>query len=334
MRLALPAALLAALPSLLVAQAPDSAAFSTRLGTDTLVVERFVRTADRIEADVLMRAPRTSRNRYTQDLAASAALPFVDMAHWMYEAALLRFRTSGRATDTIPMGVPDRPIRFVFARIGADSVAITHPLRGTMRARVDAQGRLFGLDAGATTRALVVERRPWMELDALEARWRSADSAGRSVGQLSGRGAARGTVGGATITVDYGTPQKRGRAIWGALVPYGRVWRTGANRATHFTTDRDLVLGSGATVLVVPAGRYTLFTIPEAGGGTLIVNRQTEQNGTQYDPAEDLGRVALTARPLPAEVEGFTIAVTEGGGRGELRLQWDRTELVVPVRVR
>jgi hypothetical protein len=334
MRILLPAALLAALPALAAAQAPDSAAFVTRLGADTLVVERFVRGAARLDVDVLMRVPQTTRTRYSQDLAPSADLPFVDMAHWMYEAALLRFRASGRERDTIALGPADRPTRFVFAAVGPDSVTITHPLRGTMRAWVDAQGRLLGLDAGATTRALIVERRPWLELDAIEARWRAWDAAGRSVGALSGRAEAHGHIGAANITVDYGTPQKRGRAIWGVLVPYGRVWRTGANRATHFSTDRDLVLGTERAALAVPAGTYTLFSIPEVAGGVLIVNRQTDQTGTQYDPAQDLGRVPMTPRALPTVVEGFTIAVTEAGGRGELRLQWDRTEYVVPVSVR
>jgi hypothetical protein len=329
----LPFALLA-LPDLASAQLPDSAAFVTRLGRDTLVVERFVRTAGRIEADVLMRAPTTSRNRYSLDLTPAAELPFIDMAHWPFEAALLRLRASGASRDTIPMVAGSRAIRFAFATVGSDSVTITHPLRGTMRARVDAEGRLLGLDAGATTRALVVERRPWMELDAIEAHWRAADAAGRGVGALSGRAEARGTIGTATITVDYGTPQKRGRAIWGALVPYGQVWRTGANRATHLTTDRDLVLGDGANTLVVPAGTYTLFTIPEASGGTLIVNSQTNQNGTQYDATRDLGRVPMRPRALRASVEAFTIALSGERGRGELRLQWDAREYVVGVRER
>ncbi|MDP3910694.1 MAG: DUF2911 domain-containing protein, partial [Gemmatimonadales bacterium] len=173
----------------------------------------------------------------------------------------------------------------------------------------------------------------WMAIDALAARWRADDAAGRSVGALSGRGAAQATIAGATLTADYGTPAKRGRDIWGTLVPYGQVWRTGANTATHFTTDRPLVLGEGAQTLAVPAGRYTLFSIPAAEGGTLIVSRDTGQAGTAYDPARDLGRVPLRARPLDQAVEVFTIVFGARGPGGEVRLQWDRTALVVPFRV-
>jgi hypothetical protein len=104
--------------------------------------------------------------------------------------------------------------------------------------------------------------------------------------------------------------------------------------ATHFTTDRDLVLGSGDNTLAVPAGSYTLFSIPARDGAKLIVNRQTGQNGNSYDPAQDLGRVAAAFRPLTQSVELFTIAVDEAPAGGLLRLQWADGEMVVPFRVR
>ena len=391
----LPATRLAAAPALaatlllaggraLAAQTPDSAAYVTRLGDDTLAVERFVRTPTRVEAEVLLRAPRTTVTRYVLELddaggmrrlesvtrdpraaadapparrevverrgdslvvtttagsaapasrtvaAAPGTLPFLDMIHWPYEVALVRERpAAGRRLD-LPLLSGRSVSTFGLEGVSADSVAITHPTRGTMYARLDAAGRILGLNASGTTRAVGVERRPWMEIDALARRFAAADAAGRSFGALSGRAEEQETVHGATITVDYGTPVKRGREIWGALVPYGRVWRTGANMATHFTTDRDLLIGE----LLVPAGRYTLFSLPDAMGGRLIVNRQTGQNGQQYDEAQDLGRVPLRRRELAEPVEAFTIDVAETADGGELRLRWDRTELVAPVRVK
>lgn len=363
---------------------PDSASFVTRLGRDTLVIERFARTPARVEADVVLRVPRTVRTHYVLELspegnltelrarttaadgsgtvlrtetitrdgdslrvettvgsdartrmvaAPSATLPFIDMVHWPFELVVLRFRASGREHGTATLLTGARIQDFPLALLAPDSMTITHPLRGTMRIAVDALGRLASLDAGATTRKLVVERRPWMELDARAATWAAADAAGRSIGALSGRATTTATVADATITVDHGTPSKRGREIWGALVPYGQVWRTGANQATGFTTDRDLVFGTGERLLTVPAGSYTLFSIPTADGGVLLVNRQTGQAGTAYDAAQDLGQVPLRARPLPDAVEVFTIAVSPEQGGGLLRLQWDRTELVVPFRV-
>lgn len=384
--IALLAPLAAELPAQGPAAAPDSGAYITRLGSDTLAVERFVRTPRRIEAEVVLRVPATSRTHYVLDLgpdgelvrleattnprgtrpgrrelvtrdgdslrivttvgdstrrrsvaAGAAVLPFIDMVHWPYEVALVHGRAAGRQDWTQPLLTGGRVSPFAIASVGTDSMTITHPSRGTMRARVDARGRLLGLDAGATTRKLVVERRPWIALDGLVDRWSALDAAGRSLGALSGRAEEMGTVGAATLTVDYGTPAKRGREIWGALVPYGAVWRTGANMATHFSTDRDLVLGTGADTLVVPAGSYTLFSVPAPDGGVLIVSRQTGQAGTAYDPARDLGRVPLAVRPLGEPVELFTIdvePVAAPGADGEIRLRWDRAERVVPFRVR
>jgi hypothetical protein len=262
--------------------------------------------------------------------AERAVLPFIDMVHWPFEIALMRLKASGAPRVVQPMLTGSRVASFDVAVIGPDSMTITHPSRGTMRVRVNSAGRLQALDAGATTRKLLVERRPWasLELDALAARWTAQDAAGHSIGALSGRRTDTVTVAGATIIVDHGAPAMRGRAIWGALVPFGQVWRTGANQATHFTTNRDLSLGTGTQALTVPAGTYTLFSIPQAGGGVLIVSSDTGQAGTAYNAARDLGRVPLEMKSLGAPVEVFTLAVTPEGSGAVIRLQWDRSELV------
>ena len=98
---------------------------------------------------------------------------------------------------------------------------------------------------------------------------------------------AKATVGGANISIEYGRPYLRGRKIMGGLVPYGRVWRTGADAATTLTTSKDLVIG-GTTV---PAGKVTLYTLPGEDQWKLILNKQTGQWGTEYDQSKDLARV-------------------------------------------
>lgn len=142
---------------------------------------------------------------------------------------------------------------------------------------------------------------------------------------------AEGKIGGKNITVDYSAPSKRGRVIMGGLVPYGKVWRTGANAATTLRTDAELTIGN----LAVPAGTYTLYTIPGAKEWTLIVNTQTGQWGTQYDPSKDLGRVKMSVKPAKKPVETFVIGVKPSGGKnGALTLTWENTEASVPIAVR
>jgi hypothetical protein len=127
-----------------------------------------------------------------------------------------------------------------------------------------------------------------------------------------------------TVAIDYGQPHARGRAIVGGVVPYDRVWRTGANAATSFTTDVDLTIGGAR----VPRGQYTLYTLPTRAGWKLIINRQTGQWGTDYDPKRDLARIDLRTRTLRDPVESFTIwLVPTGAGRGTLRMAWGTVEL-------
>jgi hypothetical protein len=147
--------------------------------------------------------------------------------------------------------------------------------------------------------------------------------------QSSPRDTTRASVGGATVLVDYGRPSKRGRDIFGGLVPYGEVWRTGANQATHFVTDKPLMFGS----LMVPAGTYTIYTLPGATSWKLIINKQTGQWGTEYDQAQDLGRVDMKVEKLTAAVEQFTIKVVPSAKGGVVRLEWDASAAVVPFMV-
>lgn len=265
----------------------------------------------------------------TRTLAADAtALPFIDMIHWPFE--LMLARAAGVDTLTQPLFTARGAMPFVVRRVGDGAMTVTHPSRGTMDVEVDAEGRLRRLDAGATTRKLVVTRVPEVDLDALAQRFAARDAAGNAFGPLSGRGETRAQIDGATLSLDYGQPVKRGREIFGALVSWGDRWRTGANRATHFETDRALSLGG----LDVPAGTYTLYTIPEPDGGTLIVNQQTGQGGTTYDSARDLGRVPMRLETLPEPVEVFTIDLEDTDAGGLLKLMWDQTAFVVPFTVK
>lgn len=140
----------------------------------------------------------------------------------------------------------------------------------------------------------------------------------------SPRQSAEATVGGKKVTLDYGAPSVRGRKIFGGLVPYDKVWRFGANKATHLTTDGDLTIGN----LNVPKGTYTLYAWPTASGMTLIVNKQTGQWGTVYDEKQDLGRVDMKVGKTAAPVE--TMALTINGG--QLRFEWENVSASVALK--
>ena len=132
---------------------------------------------------------------------------------------------------------------------------------------------------------------------------------------------------GNTLTVNYGKPSARGRKIIGSVVPYGQVWRTGANETTTFTTESDIVLGG----VTVPKGTYSLFTLPSKQTWQLIVNKETGQSGLVYHPRLDLARIKLQKRLLSDYVERLTISLNRVDNRsGVLKIEWERTSLSVP----
>ena len=146
--------------------------------------------------------------------------------------------------------------------------------------------------------------------------------------RLSPHESVSGTVGEANITMTYGRPYKKGREIYGGLVPFDAVWRTGADEATTLETDRDLMLGE----LHVPAGKYSVYTIPSGEKWTLIVNNVAEQWGTQYDEAQDLGRAEMSVAEASEMTEQLTIAIEAGeGSNGTLSIVWDMTVATLPI---
>jgi len=142
-------------------------------------------------------------------------------------------------------------------------------------------------------------------------------------------GTAEVSLKGKTITIDYSRPSMRGRKIMGELVPYGEVWRTGANEATTLTTPVDLNIGGTK----VPAGKYTLWTLPSAGTWKLIINKQTGQWGTNYDEKQDFARVDMQKSELSEPVEQFTISFDKKGeDTADLVMKWEKTSVSIPVK--
>ena len=127
---------------------------------------------------------------------------------------------------------------------------------------------------------------------------------------------------GKTIRVNYSSPRMRGRKIFGGLVPYGEEWRAGANEATSFVTNADLIAGGKS----VPTGSYTLFALPTPSQWTLIISKKTGEWGIPYPGAQyDLARVTMKVTKLPTPLENFTISFDETGANCTMHLDWETT---------
>jgi hypothetical protein len=138
------------------------------------------------------------------------------------------------------------------------------------------------------------------------------------------------TIAGKKITVEYYAPSAHERKVMGGLVPYGKVWCTGANWATKLKTEADLEVGS----LKLPKGSYSIWTLPNEKEWSLIINSETGQFHLNYNQARDFGRTKMILKTLPSPVETFRIQLSStGGNKGALALIWENTEASVPLTV-
>ena len=275
----------------------------------------------------------------------------VPMAHvpQMYSLYELYFQAARRRADSLHRGPGDTvmmrqfyidrefdrfPMNHGVVRLLAGNKAeIEHDwLSGTGAATFDSSGHLVHYSGARTTYLVEVDRlADQPDVKAVGERFAALEAKQGGAKSLSVRDTVRATIGTATFTVDYGRPLARGRTLVGGVIPYDAVWRTGANAATQLTTSAPITLGT----LQVPAGKYTLWTVPRRDGVELVVNSQSGQWGTSYDRSRDLGRTPMTTEAATAPVEQFTIAIEGKDARsGTLALAWGDFRWTVPIVVR
>jgi hypothetical protein len=137
------------------------------------------------------------------------------------------------------------------------------------------------------------------------------------------------TVDGAKISIEYGKPFLKGRTVGKEVAPFGKEWRTGADEATTLVTDKALKFGS----LAVPAGTYTIYTLPGEGEWQLIISKKTGQWGIPYPAGQDLGRVPMKVEKASAPAEQLTISIDDTASGGTLKVSWGTTVASVPFTV-
>lgn len=262
----------------------------------------------------------------------AAGVPYIGVSYLMYEAAFADARAHAAARgDTSLWMLTLSPAQLASVRmrawlVGADSAELSYFGISKSGYRFDDNGRLMSADWTATTYRYRVRRIAETDVIAIAQRWATADRSGKALGALSPRDTARTTVGDAEILIDYSRPAKRGRVIWGDIVPWDTVWRLGADMATHFTTSRELVIG-GTTV---PAGRYTLWMIPSHERPLLVISSAVNVFGTAYNPAKDFARVPMKQVAPVAEMERLTISIEIDA----LVVRWDEIAWSVPIAVK
>ena len=281
-------------------------------------------TAEFMGDSAIVTVPRGDSTVTLRVRTGPGALPYLGQSYALVEEVTRRARAAGGeryAASMLPPGATE-PLAVTVTALPPDSMVLMLGDIGPLRARVDHRGMLLGVSGLGGTAQVTVERVQGLDLAAL-----GTSYAPRSLGTLSPPDSLRASVAGATISVRYSRPSMRGRVIFGSVVPWNRVWRTGANQATVLETSADVRVAGRA----LPAGKYSLWTLPSPTGWMLIVNRNTGQWGTEYDSTYDLVRLAMNLERLAQPVEQFTIAIEPRGKGGVLTLAWERTRASVPL---
>jgi hypothetical protein len=259
-------------------------------------------------------------------------LPAVPTAtsYGLYELAMARMSLLGRDSvefASVPLSLAARQATPQSVRVvSRDSVRITWNGR-PLFVRHDGRGGIVAVDGARTTFKVQVARVDSLDLESIARAWSQHDQPGTVQGMPSTRDTVQATIGSAHLWIDYGRPALRGRDVWVNGVLGDTLWRTGANAATQFRSDVDLVIG-GATV---PAGTYTLWTATTPSGYRLAINRQIGQWGTVYDATRDLVRVPLRESAVATPAERFTIDVEPTNAGALLDFTWGTKRLSVPL---
>lgn len=304
---------------------PVQVEFSTRRPSDTPMSPPLQTASISIVGDTIVMETRRNDSTVIRRIPAPpTTVPMLGLSYASHEILTRRAVRALSDSITIPTWAvgAQRTEEFSVVRVSPDTMKIIGPF-ATVYARVDGEGRILAAHGFESTFKVVITRGPMTDLTPIAMM--------PAIPQLSPRDTITTSIGGASFTVTYSRPFKRGRVIFGETVKWGEVWRTGANEATHFHTDKDLAIGETE----VPAGTYTLWTIPRPEGWTLIINRQTGQWGTVYDAAQDLARIPMRDEAPAAPAEQFTITLEPDDTSGAiLRLRWDDREAWVPIQIK
>lgn len=271
-----------------------------------------------------------------------AHVPQMYSLYELYFAAALKATAATHATAGKPVQMKQFYIDREFDRFPLGDVTVTpladnrvdviHDwLSGTGEAVMDSGDNMLSYSgARSTYRVEVKQLTVPPDVKSIAARFAANETASGNVKSLSVRDSVRAQIGNATFAVDYSRPLLRGRTLLGDVIPYDRVWRTGANAASQFSTSTPIKLGA----LLVPAGTYTLFTAPHTNGVDLIVNKRTGEWGTEYNGSFDLGTARMTSEIASAPVEAFTISIAPIDKKhGNLLFEWGSFRWSVPIEV-
>lgn len=299
-------------------------------------------TADKVHISKTDGTGKLNRDFATDGGIVEAHVPQLYSLYELYFAAAMKHALTTKPAAGTPVQMRQFYIDREFDRfpLGRGRVTILDSgkaeitddwLSGTGEAVMDSNYYMLHYSGARTTYKVEVNRlTDPPDVKNFAQRFEAQEIKNGNVKQLSVRDTVHVQIGKAAFAVDYSRPLLRGRTLLGDVIPYNRVWRTGANAATQFTTSAPVKLAG----IQMPAGTYTLWTVPHTGSIDLIINKQTGQWGTDYKAAFNRGSAVMTSESAIAPVEVFTISIVPVSAKqGKLIMEWGFFKWTAPIEV-
>lgn len=217
------------------------------------------------------------------------------------------------------------PAKFVVKRISDRKLRANSRVMGPFTLHLNEKGKVDSIDAIGSSYNVKGTIVPHLNLDSIILSYARREEKFGPFGWPNKSDSVRTVIGNSTIRINYTRPSMRGRVIFGGVVPWNRYWRTGANRATKITINHPLNFKGK----ILPAGEYSVFTMPSQIGWTIMFNKEANIWGTDYNPAHDVLRVPMQVKQLGEPVELMTIEVVPTAKGGAINVIWERTKASV-----
>jgi hypothetical protein len=215
----------------------------------------------------------------------------------------------------------NKPKKYTIRRIGSLKMEAESTIMGRLILNLDTRGKLNTINAVGSSLNLIGHIAPYREMDSIISAFKLREYSFGKTGPNNKLDSVAATMGSLNIKIQYSRPSVRGRIIFGEVVPYNRFWRTGANRATLMKVDKPIHFGEQ----ILPAGEYSIFTLPGEKSWTVMLNREVGIWGTEYNPLEDILRVEMKVEDVDQIMELMTIDIKPiNNSAGLIQIGWER----------
>lgn len=304
-------------------QSAEGYAYKPRVGKDSILLQSYQLKTKNDSTLIEQKAG----NNVKQYRYAGKGMLHLGINPYVFYMPLLATYAPQKVGDSLVSAhyVLDKGVPFTVKRISKTRLTAGSHLAGNFTLSLDEKGQVNTIDAIGSSWNLKGRVIPYLNMDSLIRAEALQEQRFGRLADINKADSVEATIGSTVVKINYSRPSVRGRVIFGEVVPWNRYWRTGANAATKLSISHSIFFNGQE----LPAGVYSLFTMPTQTGWTLLINKEATIWGTRYNPDKDILRVPMQVAPLKNLVELLTITVVPADGQGVIHIDWERTNASV-----